>query len=116
MQMFRSSNKWLLAATGIGIFYALALFVFAGDVFKNDQTVTQAILNLLLHLIPTAIVLFLTVFAHRFPLAGAIIFAVIAIIYIITGWSNLHWSAHVLIAGPLLLMSILYVIASKSVK
>jgi hypothetical protein len=116
MQMFRSSNKWLFAATGISIFFALALSIFAGDVFKNNQTVNQAILDLLLHLIPTAIALILTVIAHRFPLAGAIIFAVIAIIYIITGWANLHWSAHVLIAGPLLLMSILYVIAYKSDK
>jgi len=116
MQMFRSSNKWLFAATGISIFYALALSIFAGDVFNNDQTVNQAILDLLLHLIPTAIALILTVFAHRFPLAGAIIFAVLAIVYIITGWSNMHWTAHVLIAGPLLLLSFLYLMAYKSVK
>ena len=116
MQMFRSSNKWLLAATGIGIFYALTLSVFAGDVFKNNQTLNQAILDLLLHLIPTAMALFLTLIAHKRPLAGAIIFAVLAIVYIITGWSNMHWTAHVLIAGPLFLMTILYVIAYKSAK
>jgi hypothetical protein len=116
MQMFRSSNKWLFAATGIGIFYALALLIFAGDVFNKDQTVTQTIFDLLLHFTPTAIALFLTVIAHRFPMAGAIIFAVFATIYIITGWANLHWTAHVLIAGPLFLLSFLYLIAYKSAK
>jgi hypothetical protein len=116
MQMFRSSNKWLFAATGIGIFYALGLLIFAGDVFTKNQNVTQAILELLLHFIPTAIALFLTLIAHKRPLAGAIIFAVLAIVYIITGWSNMHWTAHVLIAGPLLLLSFLYLMAYKSVK
>ena len=114
--MIRSKNKWLLAATSIGILYALALIIFAGDVFNKNQTVAQTILDLLLHFIPTAITLFLIFIAHHRPMVGSIIFAVIAIIYIITGWDNIHWSAHVLIAGPLLLMSILYVIAYKSVK
>ena len=97
-------------------YYSIKVWLRKSEFLKNNQTLNQAILDLLLHLIPTAIALILTVFAHRFPLAGAIIFAVIAIIYIITGWANLHWSAHVLIAGPLLLMSILYVIAYKSDK
>ena len=114
--MFRSSNKWLFAATGIGIFYALGLLIFAGDVFTKNQNVTQAILELLLHFIPTAIALFLTLIAHRYPMIGAIIFSVLAIVYIITGWSNMHWTVHVLIAGPLLLLSFLYLMAYKSVK
>jgi hypothetical protein len=116
LQLIRSKNKWLLAATSIGILYALALIIFAGDVFKKDQTVNQAILDLLLHLIPTIIVLFLTLIAHRFPMAGAIFFAVIAIIYIITGWANLHWTAHLLIAGPLFVLGLLYLMAYKSAK
>ena len=116
MQMFRTSSKWLIAATGIGICYALALLIFAGDVFNKDQTTIQTILDLLLHFIPTAIVLFLIVIAHQRPLVGSIIFAINGIVYIITGWTNLHWTAHILIAGPLLLLSFLYIIAYKSKK
>ena len=116
MQLIRSKNKWLLAATSIGILYALALIIFAGDVFNKNQTVAQTILDLLLHFIPTAIALSLIVIAHHRPLAGSIIFAVNGIVYIISGWSNLHWTAHVLIAGPLLLLSFLYLMAYKSAK
>ena len=116
MQMFRSSNKWLIAATGIGIFYALALLIFAGDVFNKDQTLTQTIFDLLVHFMPTAIALLLIVIAHQRPVVGSIIFAVNGIVYIITGWTNLHWTAHVLIAGPLLVLSFLYLMAYKSTK
>lgn len=114
--MFRSSNKWLIAATGIGIFYALALLIFAGDVFNKDQTLTQTIFDLLVHFMPTAIALLLIVIAHQRPVVGSIIFAVNGIVYIITGWTNLHWTAHVLIAGPLLLLSFLYLMAYKSAR
>lgn len=114
--MFSRANKWLIAATGTGIFYALALLIFADDVFNKDQSTTQTILDLLIHFIPTAIVLFLVVIAYQRPLVGSIIFAINGLVYIITGWANLHWTAHVVIAGPLLVLSMLYIIAYKSIK
>jgi hypothetical protein len=116
LQLISSKNKWLLAATSIGILYAFALLVFAADVFSKDQNISQTLIDLVLHFIPTVIVLLLVVIAHQRPLMGSIIFAINGLVYIISGWDNLHWSAHILIAGPLLLMSILYVIAYKSVK
>lgn len=114
--MFSKKNKWHLAATSLGVLYAVALLIFAADVFNHEQNIAQTFYDILLHLLPTAVILLIVFVAYNRPLIGAIIFAVIAIIYIITGWANLHWSAHVLIAGPLLLMSILYVIACKSFK
>jgi ABC-type molybdate transport system permease subunit len=114
--LISSKNKWLLVATSIGILYAFALLVFAADVFSKNQHISQTLIDLVLHFIPTVIVLLLVVIAHKRPYLGAIIFGVMALTYIITGWSGMHWSAHLLIAGPLLLMSILYVIAYKSIK
>jgi hypothetical protein len=58
----------------------------------------------------------LVVIAHQRPLVGSIIFAINGLVYIITGWANLHWTAHVVIAGPLLVLSMLYIIAYKSIK
>jgi len=112
--LISSKNKWLLAATSIGILYAFVLLVFAADVFSKNQHISQILIDLVLHLIPTVIVLLLVVIAHQRPMVGSIIFGVMALTYIITGWSGMHWSAHLLIAGPLLLMSILYIIAYKS--
>ncbi|MFZ9171582.1 MAG: DUF7670 domain-containing protein [Sediminibacterium sp.] len=114
--MISSKNKWLQAATSIGILYALALLVFAADVFSKEQSISQTVSDLFLHLIPTALVLLFVVVGYKKPLIGAIIFAIYAVAYIITGWSNMHWSAHVLIAGPLLAISFLYVMAYKSIK
>ena len=114
--MFRSANKWLIAATGIGVCYALALLVFALDVFNHDQSISQTILDLFLHLVPTGVVLLFVFVGYKKPLIGAAICLVSALMYIITGWSNMHWTAHLLIAGPLLLLCFLYINAYKSIK
>jgi hypothetical protein len=114
--MFFKSNKWHLAATILGVLYAVALLVFAADVFNNEQNIAQTFYDLLLHLIPTAVILLIVVVAYNRSLIGAIIFLVLGLMYIITGWANLHWTAHVLIAGPLLVLSALYITAWKSSK
>jgi hypothetical protein len=114
--VFSKKNKWHLAATSLGVLYAVTLFIFAADVFNHEQNITQTFYDLLLHLIPTAVVLFIVVVAFIRPLIGATIFLVLGLMYIITGWASMHWSAHVLIAGPLLLLSALYITAWKSNK
>ena len=114
--MFKKKNKWHLAATILGVLYAVALLVFAADVFNDEQNITQTFYDLLLHLIPTAVILLIVVVAYNRSLIGAIIFLVLGLMYIITGWANLHWTAHVLIAGPLLVLSALYITAWKSSK
>lgn len=114
--MFSKKNKWHLAATILGVLYAVALLVFAADVFNNEQNIAQTFYDLLLHLIPTAVILLIVVVAYNRSLIGAIIFLVLGLMYIITGWANLHWTAHVLIAGPLLVLSALYITAWKSSK
>lgn len=114
--MFSKKNKWHLAATSLGVLYAVALLIFAADVFNHEQNIAQTFYDILLHLLPTAVVLFIVVVAYNRPLIGAIIYLVLGLMYIITGWARMHWSAHVLIAGPLLLLSALYITAWKSNK
>ena len=114
--MIRSINKWLLAATSIAILYAFTLLVFAADVFIKEQSISQTVSDLFMHLIPTALMLLFVVVGYKKPLVGAIIFAVMAVAYIITGWTGMHWTAHVLIAGPLIVISFLYIKAYKSDK
>ncbi len=114
--MFSKKNKWHLAATSLGVLYAVALLIFAADVFNHEQNIAQTFYDILLHLLPTAVVFIIVVVAYNRPLIGAIIYLVLGLIYIITGWASMHWSAHVLIAGPLLLLSALYITAWKSIK
>lgn len=114
--MFSKKNKWHLAATSLGVLYAVALLIFAADVFNHEQNIAQTFYDILLHLLPTAVVLLIVVVAYNRPLIGAIIYLVLGLMYIITGWASMHWSAHILIAGPLLLLSVLYITAWKSNK
>lgn len=114
--MFSKKNKWHLAATILGVLYAVALLVFAADVFNHEQNIAQTFYDILLHLLPTAVILLIVFVAYNRPLIGAIIYLVLGLMYIITGWARMHWSAHVLIAGPLLLLSALYITAWKSNK
>jgi hypothetical protein len=114
--VFSKKNKWHLAATSLGVLYAVALLIFAADVFNHEQNIAQTFYDILLHLLPTAVVLFIVVVAYNRPLIGAIIYLVLGLMYIITGWASMHWSAHVLIAGPLFLLSALYITDWKSNK
>lgn len=114
--MFSKKNKWHLAATSLGVLYAVALLIFAADVFNHEQNIAQTFYDILLHLLPTAVILLIVFVAYNRPLIGAIIYLVLGLIYIITGWASMHWTAHVLIAGPLLLLSALYITAWKSIK
>ena len=114
--MFSKSNKWLIAATSIGVLYALALLVFAVDVFNNEQSISQTFSDVCLHLVPTVVVFLFVFVGYKNPLIGSIIFAISGLVYISTGWSNMHWTAHVVIAGPLLVLSMLYIMAYKSIK
>jgi hypothetical protein len=114
--MFSKKNKWHLAATSLGVLYAVALLIFAADVFNHEQNIAQTFYDILQHLLPTAVVFIIVVVAYNRPLIGAIIYLVLGLMYIITGWASMHWTAHVLIAGPLLLLSALYITAWKSIK
>jgi hypothetical protein len=114
--VFTKKNKWHLAATSLGVLYAVALLIFAADVFNHEQNIAQTFYDILLHLLPTAVVLLIVVVAYNRPLIGAIIYLVLGLMYIITGWASMHWSAHVLIAGPLFLLSALYITDWKSNK
>ena len=114
--MFSKKNKWHLAATSLGVLYAVALLIFAADVFNHEQNIAQTFYDILLHLLPTAVVLLIVFVAYNRPLIGAIIYLVLGLMYIITGWASMHWTAHVLIAGPLLLLSAIYITAWKSNK
>lgn len=114
--MWSKSNKWLIAATSIGVLYALALLVFALDVFNKEQSISQTVFDMLLHLVPTGVVFLFVFVGYKNQLIGALICLLSALIYIITGWYNMHWTAHIFVAGPLLVLSMLYIMAYKSIK
>ncbi len=94
----------------LALAYALFLGTFALDAFGEGFGFRGTFRAVMMHLIPTYIVLIVLALAWRREKLGAILFAALAIFYIIWTWGN-HWSSFVAIAGPLLLIGVLFQIS-----
>ena len=89
----------------LGIIFALFLSVFALDVFSEGYGIGETLVALLIHLIPTGVVVFALVIAWRWPGVGAIFFIAVAVIFFVTS-SGESW----IISGPLLLIGLLFLL------
>ena len=87
------------------ILFAIFISLFALDVFGVGYSFWETVGALLIHLIPTYIVIIGLILAWRREWVGAILFTLLAILYAI--WSGrLDWS--LLVSGPLLLIGALF--------
>jgi len=92
----------------LGLLFAAILSLFALDVFGQGFGFWETVLALLMHLIPTGIVLVVLAVSWRWERIGAILFMALGIWYLLTAWGRFHWSAYVVISGPLLLIGVLF--------
>jgi len=92
----------------------LAVFVslFAFDVFGEGNSFWKTILALLIHLIPTGIILAVLAVSWRWEWVGAIIFIALGVLYIVMFWGRVkvHHAYLLIIAGPLFLVGLLFLI------
>jgi hypothetical protein len=94
----------------LGILFAAFISLFALDVFGAGYSAGELVVALLMHLIPTGLVVVALVIAWRWEWLGAILFAALGLWYIILAWGDMHWSAYLFITGPLLLIAALFLI------
>lgn len=108
--MNTSTLAWLTWTPRVlTLLFAAFLALFALDVFAPGQGPGETLLALVMHLLPTTVlVLAVGALAWRWELVGTVAFVALAALYVVTTWGNQHWSAHVVIAGPLLLIAALY--------
>ena len=90
------------------IVFALFLSLFALDVFSEGFPFWKTILALLIHLLPTAIVLAILAVSWRWEWVGGVLFIALGTLYLITTISRMHWSAWVIISGSLYLLGGLF--------
>jgi hypothetical protein len=83
--------------------FAAFISLFALDVFEGHQGIWQTTVALLMHLIPTAVLLVLLAVAWRWEWVGAVAFPVVGALYITMAWGRFPWLTYVIIAGPLFL-------------
>ena len=87
------------------IFFALFLGLFALDVFNEGYGFGETILALLIHLIPTYLVIIALAVAWRWEWAGSILFIALAVFYLASSGGG-SW----VIFGPLFLLAVLFLL------
>ncbi len=92
------------------ILFILFISMFALDSFGGDKTVIAQIGEFLIHLIPSFVLIVLLYFSWRYEIIGVIAFLILAITYIIMAWGKFPVSTYFIISGPMVLISILFLI------
>ncbi|HVN76881.1 MAG TPA: hypothetical protein VMT19_11225 [Thermoanaerobaculaceae bacterium] len=95
------------------IAFAAFTSIFALDVFQKGVPVWQVALALLMHLLPsTILVIALLVASWRHEWIGGIAFLVLAVLYVV--WAHgkpfFGWQTFLLIPGPLVVVGVLFLL------
>ena len=93
----------------LGILFAIFLSIFALDVFSEGYSFAETILALLIHLIPTFVVVIALVIAWRWEKIGTVLFMALALFYlIISGGKSWIISVPLIVEGILFLLNWIY--------
>ena len=91
--------------------FAAFLAVFALDVFTEPMGILERAGALAMHMIPSGLLLLALAVAWRREWLGAVIFPLLAAWHFMQGSSHMHWSAYLVIEGPLLLLAVLFLLS-----
>jgi hypothetical protein len=92
------------------LLFAAFLSLFAADVFGEVHGFWRTLGALLIHLIPTWMVLIALALAWRREWIGGILYSALGTLYLVLFWGRFHWSAYVCISGPLFLVAGLFLL------
>jgi len=95
----------------LGLLFAGLISLFALDVFEQNQGFWNTTLALLLHLIPTAILLILLAVSWRWEWIAGLAFPALGAYYLVAFWGRFHWSAYAIISGSLFLLGCLFLLS-----
>jgi hypothetical protein len=100
--------QWALrwAPRVLGILFATFISLFALDVFSEGYSFWETVLSLLMHLIPTGILLVVLALSWRWEWVGGILFSALGILYLIAARG-----AYPVIWVPLFLEGALFVMS-----
>jgi len=84
------------------IAFAAFISLFALDVFNEGYGIWHTVLALMVHLIPTFVVVAVLIIAWRYEMLGGALLILLAGWYVMETWSRFPRSSMLVIAGPLL--------------
>jgi len=92
------------------IIFAAFISMFAMDIFDGSHGFLQTIVGLLIHLIPTFLIVAVLLLSWRWEWIGAVVYIGLGIFYALTtGYGRITWILG--ISGPLLVIGILFLIS-----
>ena len=97
----------------LSILFALFISIFALDVFGEGYDFWKTILALAIHLIPSIIILLFLVIAWRWEWIGGVAFLILAASYVFMAWRKFPLSVYFVVAGPMVIISILFFVSWK---
>src|SRR5436190_22304261 len=92
----------------LGLLFVAFVSLFALDVFGENHGFWQTTVALLLHLIPTVVLFAVLAISWRWEWIGGVLFPALGLFYLVSFWGRFLWSVYVVIAGPLFLLGILF--------
>ena len=92
------------------VLFALFVSLFALDVFGEGGGFWRTALALLIHLIPTAMILIALAISWRWEWTGGILFTALGVLYLVRFWGQFPWTVYLVMAGPLFLVGVLFLI------
>jgi hypothetical protein len=87
--------------------------LFALDVFGEGYRFSETILALLIHLIPSALLLVALIVAWRNEWLGGILFIGLGILFLLSFWEQHNWLFYLSMSGVLFLVGVLFLINSQ---
>lgn len=93
----------------LAVLFALFISLFAFDVFEEGYSFWETVLALLMHLIPTGMVLLALLIAWRWEWVGAVLFIGLGLFYLFE-FPGQYWSAYVVISGSLFVLGALFLV------
>ncbi len=94
----------------LGILFAAFLSLFALDVFNEGYGPGETVIALVMHLVPTFVVVAALVIAWRWEWVGAVLFFGLAIFYVAMAWGQFPPVTYLTISGPLFLTGLLFLL------
>lgn len=99
---------WLPRILSIG--FILFLSLFALDVF-SEYSGWDVVLPLLIHLIPSFVLLVVTLISWKYDLVGVVVFWGFAVFYVFAVGFDRPWSWYVGISGPALIVGLFFLLS-----
>jgi hypothetical protein len=95
------------------LLFAGFISLFALDVFGENSGFWNTALALLMHLIPTGILLLILAVSLRWEWVGGLAFPALGACYLIAFWGRFHWSTYAILSGSLFLLGRLFLLNWK---